>query len=344
MDSAPLATQWLAPGQFSDPLVSDLTATVEQWLPGAFAQAITAGDENLYQDESHYYLPLIIQSDQPCYWQATDLVLDINYLVTEFNAQQPKVTLEFSGQNPQSLALPLSLPDGHLIKGELKITTGNRGDQLLTGQDTNQLPAQNQSDQGVFIKANGWASTAHTVIEAGFYSAVQLEVSVLSQAAEVELQLLADQDATSLPLTTMTRELTRRDLVQSELFNFPAKRFDTGLTTLKLLVKSGQIIWRARASNDGETNTASKLLVDANTSPISINYSLALQLLAANTANSDAPIYQLMIGGTTPQWQLSTNGLTISEIEHYSSKDTVALAQAARGLLVVSNPYFEFSI
>lgn len=327
-----LNTIWIEAGEQREKLTADFSSVLPSSIEAGYEDLVFASN-NAHSDfstDNQLFIPLIIESDQPCQWKLNAHNLAVHYIVNQFTGGMDTAKLAFSGDTPTALPLPIDLPAGTVVQSSMNIININKGDILPPQKSVT------KAHKALTLHAGEWAATEISIPQAGFYGGVNVAISVLSPSSECTVSIIiGDNPSNALPITSVKKIVKRKALDQFEIFTFDKIRFNSGSLWIKLEINDGKAQWYSHTGG----KTRFKKLHDSK-SRIS-ETSTSAQLLSANTNSESTPLFSVKINGTSIVSTQQDDNTILDINQTLSGADRITVSQLSKGSLSITNPYFE---
>ena len=327
---------WQQAGELRESSVSDLSSALETVLLAKIASTF----ELLDAAADELWVPLVFDSDTPCIWTLDEIALPYQFFVNRFQDSSDRLVMDFSDRNGTPQNLPLPIPAGIVTHASLKIDIGNK-------DNLNAFPGDGGvvSQKGLLLNSECWYAFKIAPSQAGFYGAVSVLISVLTQELNLEAAVVEGTlSPTGQPLGRASVSDNWRTDKQWLTLNFDPLRLDASEYWLTLKATSGQCVWLCQDSVDAQVK---KGLHQSPMAPL-------------QTLTQLAPISQLLTLDYSPQpnkalftlfADAALVALTTGENNRYEAQTpqglngaaALSVRQIARGKLIFSQPKIEYS-
>ncbi len=327
---------WQEAGEWREAVAADLASVLEAQLLQKIAAAFAATDSS----EPLLWVPLVLESDTPCDWKLTNLALPCYFVVNRFQDDSNKFTLDFSANEAPSQELPLAIPPGNINLTSFRVDIANQ-DQLFNRSGN----YSENNFQGFMLTEDYWYACRLLPSMAGFYGAVTLLCSVLSNEIALEASLLEDSaDPNGKALFTGSATVTKSGRQQWITLKFGQYRLDSKNYWLKVKATKGQGIWVCAQANGATVKRGQVGSPSATPEKLAPLQPLAEVLEVNNGLNSNSPLFDLQADGSTVALQLEDNQVyNVITPQTLSAASKLVVLQAAKGKLIFSQPRIEYS-
>ncbi|MCP4765245.1 MAG: hypothetical protein GY875_03150 [Gammaproteobacteria bacterium] len=327
---------WQQAGELRETSASDLSSALETVLLPKIASAF----ELLGAATNELWVPLVFDSDTPCIWTLDEIDLPFQFFVNRFQDSSDRFVMDFSDRNGSPQNLPLPIPAGIVTHASLKIDIGNK-------DNLNAFPGDSGvvSQKGLLLNSECWYAFKITPSQAGFYGAVSVLISVLTQELNLEAAVVEGSlSPTGQPLGRASASDNWRTDKQWLTLNFDSLRLDATEYWLTLKATSGQCVWLCQDGVDARVrkglHQSPTVSLQSLTQLAPINQLLTLDYSpqpnkALFTLYADAALVPLTSGENNLYEAQTPTGL--------NGAVALSVRQIARGKLIFSRPKIEYS-